>query len=450
MPSNHQNEILIVDDIPTNIKILHDFLQQSDYKVSIAKNAESAFKKLDKIEPDLILLDIMMPGINGFEACERLKQDPKTQDIPIIFMTALADEVDKVKGLSMGAVDYITKPIHTDEVLARIKVHLKLKRTQMQLQAEVTEHQHTEKELHQTLDELQRAQVQLVHNEKMSSLGQLVAGIAHEINNPVNFIHGNLPHTERYAKDLLEIIRMYQQHVSNPPEEIEDKIEEVDLGYLEQDLLKILESMKGGTKRIREIVLSLRNFSRLHEADIKKAHIHEGIDSTLTILQGSLKRKDYPDIQVLKDYGSASLVECLPGQLNQVFMNILSNAIEALNEYDATRTMADVKEDPSIIQIITDIDNNWLTVKIIDNGAGIPEGMSSQIFNPFFTTKDVGKGTGMGLSISHKIIVEGHGGKIWCQPNPDRGTQFIVEIPMKQNTVSAGWSNNLEADQVVI
>ena len=432
MLSSQQSEILIVDDVPVNIKLLYDFLQQSDYKVSIAKNAESAFKKLRKIVPDLILLDIMMPGMDGFEVCKRLKQNPQTRDIPVIFMTALTDEVDKVQGLSIGAVDYITKPIHPDEVLARIKVHLTLRHTQMQLLNEITERKQAERELQHALSELQRAQIHLVHNEKMSSLGQLVAGVAHEINNPVNFIHANLHHAERYAEDLLEIIRLYKHYVPTPPKEVLDRMEELDVDYLEQDLVKILNSMSLGTSRICDIVLSLRNFSRHDEAEIKQANIHEGLDSTLTILQGSLQRSNsYPDIQVIKDYGLLPPVECCAGQMNQVFMNLLSNAIEAINERDATRAVEDVVKEPSVITISTVFQSNRLTIRIMDNGLGIPEVMRSQIFNPFFTTKEVGKGTGMGLSISHTIITETHKGKLWCEPNPGQpGTQFFIEIPV--------------------
>lgn len=443
MLSSQQSEILIVDDIPTNIKLLYEFLQQSNYKVSIAKNAESAFKKLEKIVPDLILLDVMMPGLNGFEVCKKLKQNPKTQDIPVIFMTALTDEVDKVKGLSIGAVDYITKPIHPDEVLARIRVHLTLRHTQMQLLSEIAERKQAERELYRALNELKKTQIQLVHNEKMLSLGQLVAGVAHEINNPVNFIHANLHHAERYVKDLLEIISLYRQYFPNPPKEILYKIAETDLDYLEKDLVKILNSMSLGTSRICDIVLSLRNFSRHHEADVKQADIHEGIDSTLTILQGSLQRSNsYPDIQIIKDYGSLPLIECYVGQLNQVFMNLLSNAIEAVNERDANRTAVQVAEDPSVIRISTVVKDQRLLIRIMDNGLGVPEELRSQIFNPFFTTKDVGKGTGMGLSISHRIITETHKGRLWCEPNLDQqGTQFFIEIPVASGKVSETFLN---------
>lgn len=432
MLSFQQSEILIVDDIPTNIKLLYDFLQQSDYRVSVAKNAESAFRKLEKIVPDLILLDVMMPGMSGFEVCKMLKQNPKTQDIPVIFMTALTDEIDKVKGLSIGAVDYITKPIHTDEVLARIKVHLTLRHTQMQLLNEITERKQAEKDLHSALEELKRTQTQLIHNEKMLSLGQLVAGVAHEINNPVNFIHANLHHAEHYVEELLEVIALYQHHCPNPSTEISDRLDEIDFDYLEKDLVKILNSMSLGTSRICEIVQSLRSFSRHHEAEVKQADIHKGIDSTLTILQSHLHRTNsYPDIQIIKDYGALPLVECYAGQLNQVFMNLLSNAIEAIDERDAKRTVAQVVEEPSMIKISTAVQANWLMIRVVDNGLGVPEELRSQIFNPFFTTKDVGKGTGMGLSISHRIVTETHKGKIWCEPNLDQpGTQFFVEIPL--------------------
>ena len=437
MLRSQQSEILIVDDVPTNIKLLYEFLQQSNYKVSIAKNAKSVFKKLEKIVPDLILLDVMMPGMDGFKVCERLKRNPKTRDIPVIFMTALTDEVDKVKGLSIGAVDYITKPIHPDEVLARIRVHLTLRHTQMQLLSEITERTQAERELQAALDELKKVHIQLVHNEKMSSLGHLVAGVAHEINNPVNFIYANLHHAERYVEELLGIVKLYDQHFPNPPKEILDKTEELDLDYLQKDLVKILNSMSLGTKRICEIVCSLRNFSRHHEAEIKLADIHEGIDSTLTILQGNLQRNDnYPDIQVIRDYGSLPLVECYAGQLNQVFMNLLSNAIEALDERDATRTLTEALAEPSTIKIATKIKDNRLVIRIVDNGSGIPENLRSQIFNPFFTTKEVGKGTGMGLSISHKIVAETHNGRLWCEPNLDQqGTQFFIEIPISDDHV---------------
>lgn len=432
MLNAQQKKILIVDDVPTNIKLLHDVLQCQNYKVSVAKSGETAFKRLERIVPDLILLDVMMPGINGFDVCEKLKQNPKTQDIPIIFMTALTDQVDKVKGLSIGAVDYITKPIHTNEVLARIRVHLNLRQTQMRLLDEIAERKQIETKLQAALDKLKSTQIQLIHHEKMSSLGQLVAGIAHEINNPVNFIHANIQHAECYIEDLLGLLTVYRQYMPQPPKEILDRIRSIDLDYLEKDLVKIIISMGLGTSRICEIVQSLKIFSHHHEAGAKPTDIHEGLDSTLTILQSRVQRKARcPDIQIIKDYRPLPLVKCYAGQLNQVFMNLLVNAIEAIDQRDAYRTPAEMQTDPSIIQISTALQNNRLMIRIMDNGIGISENVRSHIFDPFFTTKDVGKGTGMGLSISYKIITETHRGKIWCEPNLDRpGTQFFIEIPL--------------------
>ncbi|ALF56456.1 ATPase [Nostoc piscinale CENA21] len=283
-------------------------------------------------------------------------------------------------------------------------------------------------DLAQTLQELQRTQAQMVQAEKMSSLGQLVAGVAHEINNPVNFIHGNLTHLEEHTQDLLEVINLCQ--AMNLPE-FQAFSEEIDLDYIQQDLPKILHSMKIGTQRIRQIVLSLRNFSRMDEAEFKDVDIHEGIDSTLMILQHRLKEKpEFPEIQVIRDYASLPLVECYVGQLNQVLMNILTNAIDAL-EMGARKD-----EQPKITIRTGVIDADWVTIAIADNGMGMSEQIKKQIFNPFFTTKPVGKGTGMGMSISYQIITEKHAGKLECYSQPGQGTEFVITIPISQQIIA--------------
>ncbi len=287
-------------------------------------------------------------------------------------------------------------------------------------------------ELEQSLFELRRTQAQLIHSEKMSSLGQMVAGIAHEINNPVSFVYGNLNPAFRYFQDLLRLIELYQRFYPHPPPEIQAEIETIELDFLKQDLTKLLESMQEGTRRIKEIVISLRNFSRLDESEFKKVNIHDGIDSTLMILRNRLKAKpNRPEIAIAKQYGSLPLVYCYPSQLNQVFMNILSNAIDALDEHSKTLSLTHLETYPSRIHISTEhIGENRLAIKIIDNGPGIATDIQDRLFEPFFTTKDIGNGTGLGLSISYQIIVEKHGGKLSCRSNPGQGTEFLIEIPI--------------------
>ncbi|MDX2241685.1 MAG: PAS domain S-box protein [Leptolyngbyaceae cyanobacterium bins.302] len=305
-------------------------------------------------------------------------------------------------------------------------------------------------ELEQTLHELQRTQTQLIQSEKMSSLGQMVAGVAHEINNPVNFIHGNLRHAEQYTHDLLELLHLYRQDCAKPPNYIVKREEEIDLEFLMDDLPKLLNSMQVGTDRIREIVKSLRTFSRLDEAEFKTVDIHDGIESTLLILQNRLKPKsNAPGIQVVKHYGELPPVECYAGQLNQVFMNILSNAIDALEESLVTGHLSfgtgnlpetndqGQRTSPTIRIQTTVVDRQWVRIAIADNGPGIPERIQQRLFDPFFTTKQVGKGTGLGMSISYQIVTERHQGSLTCASVPGEGAKFVIQIPVRQHASNA-------------
>lgn len=288
-------------------------------------------------------------------------------------------------------------------------------------------------ELQETLKKLKLAQAMMVQNEKMSSLGQLVAGVAHEINNPVNFIHGNLAHAKGYVQELLKVVSLYQENCHNLPAELQDEIDEMELDFLKGDTINLFQSMTSGTERIRQIVLSLRNFSRLDEAEYKSVDIHEGIDSTLMILKKQIKGKPGSlGIEIIKDYDQLPPVECYAGQLNQVFMNLLSNAVYALNE--SIEQAKFNKQNLPTIQIKTQsFSDESVSIKISDNGAGISQENLPKIFDPFFTTKEVGKGTGLGLSISYQIISEIHGGRLFCNSSVEWGTEFTIEIPIHQS-----------------
>jgi signal transduction histidine kinase len=422
--TQQKKTILIVDDSSVNQEFLAQIIDQSEFEVIHALDGKSALELVKKHSPDLILLDVIMPQMGGFETCVELKSEPDTAEIPVIFMTALSDIESKVKGLSLGAVDYITKPFQKEEVLARIHVHIQLHNLTQNLENQVA---YQKEQLSNVLNKLKQTQVQLVQTEKMSSLGQLLAGVAHEINNPINFIHGNIIHASQYINDLLEMIELYGEQ-TEATEEIEDLAEDIDLDFIKEDLPKLLNSMKIGSERIREIVQSLRNFSRLDESDTKTINIHEGIDSTLMILGHRIKAKsDRPVINVVKQYGDLPPVECYPGQMNQVFMNILSNAIDALEEQ---RYNEDFKP---IISIYTELlDSNWIRIRIADNGPGMSENVQKQMFDPFFTTKAVGKGTGMGMSISRQIVLETHQGKLNFSSELGQGTEFLIELPLEQ------------------
>ena len=289
--------------------------------------------------------------------------------------------------------------------------------------------------LTQALAELRTTQTQLIQTEKMSSLGQLVAGVAHEINNPVNFIYGNLNYANEYTQDLLELVRLYQKHYPEPVAEIQQYRQASDFDFLIEDLPKMLASMKVGADRIRQIVLSLRNFSRLDEAEMKPVDIHEGIDSTLLILQNRLKaRPGFHNIEVIKQYGDLPQVECYAGQLNQVFMNILSNAIDALDSQAETAIAQGLAAPNHTITICTEVRNpEQVTVRIRDNGPGMTPVVAQRLFDPFFTTKPVGQGTGLGLSISYQIVVEKHRGSLWCHSQLGEGAEFWIEIPITQS-----------------
>ncbi len=454
------SSILIVDDNPSNLDVLSEALAGSGWEILVATDGETAIEQAEYTQPDLILLDVMMPGIDGFETCHRLKASPLTNEISVIFMTALSDVGDKVKGFNLGAVDYITKPFEQKEVLARVNLHLKLRsltkiladqnlllkrEIEDRLAAEAALHQLAQElekrveertaELSQALDNLKKAQVQIVQSEKMACLGQLVAGVAHEINNPVSFISNNIPIAKEYIADLIGMTRLCQQKVTSTSE-FEDKSQEIELDFLVEDLPKIIDSMAVGTERLYNLSMSLRNFSRLDTSALTPVNIHDGVDSTLLILGHRLKGKGTrPAIKVIKEYGELPLVECYPGQINQVFMNVLANAIDALEESTISCPLCGEKQesnDNPQIRISTEmLQGDRVMIRIADNGVGITPEVMQHLFTPMFTTKSVGKGTGLGLSISREIVEAKHGGTLTCISSPEWGVEFVIELPIQ-------------------
>ncbi|MBN3906864.1 MAG: hybrid sensor histidine kinase/response regulator [Nostoc sp. NMS1] len=460
--TNHQKKnILVVDDTPDNLRLLSAMLTAQGFEVRKALNGKMALTACQMVLPDVILLDINMPGMDGYQVCQQLKADDKTCEVPVIFISALDDVVDKVKAFDVGGVDYIAKPFHGAEVVLRIENQINLRLLQVRLQ---------EKNflLQEALDNLKSAQVQQIQNEKMVALGQLVAGLAHEINNPISFIYGNLQYAGQYVQDLVNLIEVYQQEYPKPTPKIQQISQDVDLNFVINDLQNLIGAMYRGSDRIREIVLALQHFSRHDEAEMKRVNIHEDIENTLVMLQHRLREAaNRPAIMVVKDYGNLPLVTCYASELNQVFMHLLNNAIDAIEEGMGSRewgvrnqfleegvgkvgpplgirgngewgvgkqssTPYSLLPTPQI-RIHTEVtDLNTIKIAIADNGPGIEESLRSRLFDPFFTTKPVGKGSGLGLSISYQIIVQKHRGNITCISSVGQGAEFAIEIPIEQ------------------
>ncbi|OUL37428.1 hybrid sensor histidine kinase/response regulator [Nostoc sp. T09] len=413
--------VLIVDDNPTNLSVLSQALKGAGFAVRVAEDGESAIELVQHKPPALILLDVQMPGIDGFETCQKLKADPLTQTIPIIFMTALTDTENKVKGLSLGAVDYIPKPFEQAEVIARVRSHLQLKQLSDRLEQRVAERTAA----------LAQAQVQLVQQEKLSMLGQLVAGVAHEMNNPISCIISNMLPAQEYVADITNILQLCQQYHSQLPPELQEAIAQTDLEFLLEDLPNLLNSMQLSTERIKDISVSLRNFARTDTSVKIEVDIHPGLDSTLLILRHRLKGLGQrPEIKVVRQYSPLPKVECYPGQLNQVFMNILANAVDALEEVWQQGKRVD---NSLVINVCTEmLEPEFVTIRIADNGIGMTEAVRQQIFECLFTTKAVGQGTGLGLAIAHQIVVEKHGGAIKVNSTLNQGTEFTIVLPVKE------------------
>lgn len=372
-----------------------------------------------------------------------IAEEKLSQDNPYLESIITASEGELLTALDAIVTQY-QKESDQEEIAIAQHQALLYQQSCTNAAAAYNQSQHLEK----ILQELQETQAQLIQNEKLSSLGLMLAGLAHEINNPVNFIYGNLAHINAYITDLLELINLYQEVYPNPDSLINNHIETIELDFLVADLPKMLSSMKIGAEHLREVVMSLKNFSRSEQNIMNFADIHAGIDSILLILQHRLKaNSEHPEISIVKEYHQdLPLVECYSGLLNQVIMNIIANAIEVLEETTNNQISCCIHkyQNPSpTIRIITEIlPKNSIAIRIIDNGPGISDSIKHKLFDPFFTTKPMGKGTGLGLSISHQIIVEKHKGSLHCISEIGKGTEFFIQIPIRQNIpISETFSN---------
>ncbi|MEG4070653.1 response regulator [Microcoleus sp. Pol11C2] len=434
-------KILFVDDeLDLESLISQRFrkkIRAEKWQLFFAHNGVQALEKLkERLDIDIVVTDLNMPEMDGLTLLSQINQI----NLPLktIVISAYSDIKNIRNAMNFGAFDFLTKPIDFQDLEITLNKTLhevqQLKENQRLRESEARAREEAQ-HLQNCMQDLQKTQAQLIQTAKMSSLGQVVAGIAHEINNPVNFIYGNISHVSDYIQDLLHLLHLYQQQYTPPSSEIQTEIEAIDLEFLIADLPAILASMKGGVDRIQKIVLSLRNFSRLDEAHIKPVDIHEGIKSSLMILQNRLHtRAGRPEIQVIEDYSALPLVECYAAEVNQVFINILSNAIDALKEYNKQRSLEDIRACPLAITIRTFLleEKSRVVIQILDNGPGMTAQVKDRIFEPFFTTKPVGEGTGLGLYISYQIVQEKHGGALKCFSEVGQGTEFWIEIPIRQ------------------
>lgn len=404
-------KILVVDDHPANMDVIRDILEEQQYRVFAAPSGEIGLTLASRIKPDLILLDVMMPGIDGWETCIRLKKDPQTKNIPVIFVSAKTSIEDIAEGFKVGGVDYISKPIRREELMARVYTHLEI----------VTLFEEQEKLSNQLADKnkaLVETQQQLVHAEKMISLGTLTAGIAHEINNPNNFIQVSSQNLENDIKELKKLI--YSLVDENADQSIIKTFDRHFAPFSEH-----LATIEEGSSRITSIVKDLRAFSQLDSFDVKEADIGDCLNSTINLVRTKYKKITHFNT----DVGQNIVLCCHPAQLNQVFINLIVNACDAIKVYQINHP-----HHRGEINIRCQIIAQDVVITVTDNGCGMKKDVLNQIFEPFYTTKNIGEGSGLGLSIAYGIA-KNHNGELTAVSQPNKGSTFTLTLPIETTEI---------------
>ena len=408
--------VMVIDDTPGNLELLDDILSGKNYEVRLFPAGNLGLRSAKNNPPDLILLDIMMPDMDGYEVCKELKKNQILRDIPVIFISAKGEIFDKVKAFESGGVDYITKPFQVEEVVARVDAHIKIRSYQLALEEK-------NQILKKALDELAETQNQLIQKEKMASLGTLTAGIAHEINNPINAVNSSSISLDRFLKKLFSLIDYYNELLVNKDNDTEQLIksykDEIDYNNIIEGINVLTGNIRNGAERTANIVENLKIFTHIDQAEKKAVNIHRNIDSSLELLKSKFKGK----LNIKKNYGEIPNIVCYAGKMNQVFINLFSNAISAIEDKE-------IKTEKEEIIITTELTaDNQLMISVRDTGIGIPKDKIKRIFEPFYTTKSIGSGTGLGLSITHGII-RSHSGTINVTSEIGKGTTFTILIPI--------------------
>ena len=407
--------VLIVDDTLQNIQVLGTVLREQNYQLNVAQNGLQALEMVQKVKPNLILLDVMMPELDGHETCKRLKADPETQDIPIIFLTAKVETDDIVKGFELGAIDYVTKPFNATELLRRVETHLELSLLRKDLERQVEE-----------------KTSQLLQAQKLESMGQLAAGIAHEVNTPMQFIGNNTDFLKQVFEDLGELMEKSLKICAQAKdgrvddellEEMDEALEDADVEYLTGEAGKAIGKIQDGVSRVVDIVKGMRELAHPGGREKTRADLNQTIQNSISVCRNEWKY--VADLELNLDDG-LPLVECFPSEVSQCVINLVVNAAHAVG--DATGQGSEGK---GTIIVSTQTDGDWMEIRVADTGTGIPEEAQPHIFEFLYTTKEVGKGTGQGLSLVHRVVVDNHGGEISFETAPGTGTTFLLRLPVK-------------------